>query len=241
MANLFRRSTQGTCAFTLVLGCLSVALPAAGQAALPASKVHLIDSKTASKLVVQQVKPEYPSVAKLNYIQGSVRMRVVVTREGRVGEAHVLHGHPFLAASALSAVRRWVYQPLRTRSGPAEFLTVVEVVFSLHTKKLRPLPQEPEQDLKRQVRPPEVLEGPVGPAAAASVRLRVLVSDEGHAIDSQPLAGLAAHFSTAQKAVGRWTFKPARWGALAVPWYLEVDVPVGGWPPRGGAADPAGG
>ena len=33
--------------------------------------------------------------------------------------------------------------------------------------------------------------------------------------------------SEARQVVDGWTFRPASWGTLAVPWYLEVDVPGG--------------
>jgi TonB family protein len=188
-----------------------------------------LESKAATKLIVKKVRPEYPSVAKFNFIQGSVRMQVLVDSKGSVGEAHVIDGHPILAASALRAVRRWLFRPFRTKNGPTAFSTLVDVVFSLHSRKLRPLPRKPEEDLDRQVKPPEVLEAPAGPSHGASVRLRVLVSDKGQAIDTRPLAGQSAHFETARKIVTCWTFKPARWGTLAIPWYLEVDVPVEGW------------
>ncbi|MBI1983180.1 MAG: energy transducer TonB [Acidobacteria bacterium] len=142
----------------------------------------------ATKLLVSQVQPEYPSVAKFNFIQGSVRMQVTVTSAGNVGEAHVINGHPILAASALRAVRRWLFRPFRTTHGPAAFSTLVDVVFSLQSKKLTQLPSQPEEYLDRQV------------------------------------------------IVGCWTFKPARWGSVAIPWYLDVDVPVEAWMASRGAA-----
>lgn len=211
-------------ALVLALALHAGAGRAAGQADPPGPVV--LDRRAASGLVLNQAKPEYPPVARVNYIQGHVRLQLAVRRDGRVGEAHVLRGHPILAASALKAIRRWIYRPFLTASGPAPFLTTVDVNFTLHTKKIEHFPYEAERDLNRQVQPPALLEGPISNGSMASVRLRVLVSDEGHVIDSHPVTGPPSHFEAARKTVERWAFRPARWGALPVPWYLDIDVPI---------------
>ncbi len=211
-------------ALVLALAFHAGAGGAAGQADPPGPVV--LDSSAASGLMLNQAKPEYPPVARVNYIQGHVRLQLAVTRDGRVGEAHVLGGHPILAASALKAVRRWLYRPFLTASGAAPFLTTVDVNFTLHTKKIEQFPDKAERDLNRQIQPPALLERPIDSGSMASVRLRVLVSAEGHVIDSHPVTGPPSHFAAARKAVERWAFRPARWGALPVPWYLDIDVPI---------------
>ena len=133
-----------------------------------------------------------------------------------------------LAASALKAIRRWVYRPFVTAAGPAPFSTQVRVVFDLrdlHRQRDR-FPLAPEQDLERQVTPPAVIERGPATASDSSIRVRVLVSDEGRAIDSTLVSGPIASFESAQLIVTEWRFQPARWGNLAVPWYLDLDVPV---------------
>jgi hypothetical protein len=158
-------------------------------------------------------------------------MVVTVTRSGKVSFAHVLQGHPFLAASALEAIRQWVYQPLVTASGPAEFQTVVDVNFNLRNIKADRLPPDPDQDLTRQVRPPEAVEMPPGATSADCVRMRVLVNDLGHAIDATPLTGRPSLFPAARHRIEGWEFRPARWGNFKVPWYLDVTVPIDGVEP----------
>lgn len=235
MARFLQGGSRASGVVALLAGCLAAAIPASSQSFTPTPKPIFLDRKSASKLVANQEKPKYPPLAKLNYIQGRVRLQVWVTREGRVSGVHVIHGHPFLAVAALKSVRRWRYHPFKTESGAAGFLTIVDMKFALHTKKADLLPREAERDLHRQIRPPEILEKPVVDAMTTLVRLRVLVSDEGQALDSTPVVGFAPHFDAARKAVERWTFRPARWGALAVPWYLEVEGPVEDWPARRGA------
>jgi hypothetical protein len=158
-------------------------------------------------------------------------MVVTVTRSGKVSFAHVLQGHPFLAASALEAIHKWVYQPLVTASGPAEFQTVVDVNFNLRNIKADRLPPDADQDLTRQVRPPEAVETPLGATSADCVRMRVLVNDLGHAIDATPLTGRPSLFPAARQRIEGWEFRPARWGNFKVPWYLDVTVPIDGVEP----------
>jgi hypothetical protein len=165
-------------------------------------------------------------------------MLVTVTRAGRVSFAHVLRGHPFLAASALQAIRQWVYRPLETASGPAEFQTMVDVNFSLRNIRADRLPPDAEQDLNWQVRPPEALDVPTGAKSADSVRMRVLVNDRGQAIDATPLTGRPSLFPAARQRIEKWEFRPARWGNLKVPWYVDVTVPMDRVEPGEGESEP---
>ena len=207
--------------------CVLTASAAAGQDSVPPRNLPVLQNKQAMRLVVKREPPAYPVVARVNYIQGEVSLEAVVTADGRVSEAHVTEGHPLLAAAALEAVRKWVFRPAHSRPGPAEFIAFMKMKFALRTGKLRSFPSKPAEDLERRVRPPEVAEIPGAGAAARSVRLRVLVSPEGRMMDSLLLTGGAGHFALARKVIERCTFRPARWGALAVPWYLDLDVPVG--------------
>lgn len=204
--------------------CL-VAAAAAGLG--PLSKAQELDNKNASRLLVNQVKPEYPAVARVNYIHGQVQMELTVAPDGHVRRAHVLRGHPLLAASALRAIRRWVYRPFVTAAGPTAFSTQVSVHFDLRETNVEQIPSEPERDLARQIKPPQILEKTPAPPDSRSIRLRVLVSEEGQVIDSTLLSGPVGLTGAADASVTRWKFQPARWGSLTVPWYLDVDVPVG--------------
>lgn len=208
------------------------------QSAAAKSRPTVLDSRAASRLVIRQVTPEYPPVAKVNYIQGLVRLELLVTREGRVSEAHVVEGHPTLAASALKAAHHWAYRPLVTDSGPVPFETFVDMRFTLRSRKIDQVPQQPERDLSQRVRPPQVLTKPGDPPCSVFVRMRVLVGETGQALDSFPLRGDPADFLAARKTIESWKFQPARWGAVRIAWYLEVDVPVESSAAQHTAADP---
>ncbi len=214
----------------LVVLLLAGASSANAQGDLTAPATVVLKSKTATKLLVDQEKPEYPTLAKVNYIQGSVRLQVMVDPKGKVREAHVLKGHAFLAAAALKSIRNWVYRPYKTDTGPSDFSTFVDVNFALRIQKVNELPPQPEDFLSRQVKPPAVLAASPAAPGATTLRLRVLVSAEGSAMDSELIQGPSSLFGTARRNLERWTFQPARWGNHAVPWYMDVDVPVEGDP-----------
>jgi TonB family protein len=224
MARVIRMVTPGYKFLALVLECLMVTCGAAAQCGSSPPRPVTLNRRTATALILSQVKPEYPPLAKVNYIQGRVRLQVSVSLEGKVTTANVIEGHPFLAAAALKAVRHWLYQPFKTGAGAFPFVTLVDVNFALRNTKINQLPPQPEEDLSRQIRPPEMLSQP--PAHFPTMHVRVLVSDQGEALDVNPVAGSSFQYDTALKFVEHCQFQPARWGRLAVPWYLNVDVPA---------------
>ena len=192
------------------------------------SQVLRLSRRAAKKLLLNATRPSYPALARINYIGGRVQLLVTIGCRGKVEEIHVVHGHPFLAVAALDAIRRWVYHPFETLTGPAAFQTVVNVNFSLIDRDftMPSLPPQPEKFLARWVHPPMIVSSPSNPGANSRVRLRVLVTKRGRVVDSTLLSGTESQFAAARKAVARWKLRPARWGNLNVPWYMEVDVPV---------------
>ena len=139
--------------------------------------------KQATKMVVVQTKPEYPVVAKVNYLQGRVQLKLTVDGEGKVTQAHVVAGEAVLAASALKAARGWLYRPLATSAGPAGFVTIVKLKYFLSSTVAELTPRRAESDFLRQVKPPAVVMPIEDPHAGESVRLHLLVDDEGKVDD----------------------------------------------------------
>jgi TonB family protein len=201
----------------------------------------VLDAQKARHLLLKQAPPEYPALAKLNYIQGRVRVQLVVSAAGSVARAHVLSGNPLLAAAVLNSVRTWRYRPFVAKGDSTPFATSVDVNFTLRIKKVDLPPEQAESDFRRQVKPPEVLARSEKTASTdPSVRLRLLVNADGKVIDSEILKGIPSLFGRARKSIERWSFRPARWGALSVPWYLDVDVPVHNAPSQAGTRAPSG-
>jgi TonB family protein len=220
MARLRIQSSAGWLA-----ACLGLAACAVAQSD-PTVQPRVIDARQATRLLVNQSKPDYPAVAHDNYIQGQVQVEVMVGADGHVHRAHVLHGHPLLAASALKSVRSWVYRPFVTPAGPAPFSTMVKVAFDLNQREHTEFPTTPERDLEQRIKLPEVVEQPADPPGSSPVRLRVLVGEDGRVIDSTLVSGSVALLAAAQTNLTQWKFQPARWGNMTIPWYLEVTVPA---------------
>ena len=76
-------------------------------------------------------KPEYPPLAKMARIQGSVRLEAIISKDGTIQDLKVVSGHPLLVKSAIEAVSRWRYQPTLLNGEPVEVVTEVDVNFTL--------------------------------------------------------------------------------------------------------------
>ena len=83
---------------------------------------------------VTQPIPEYPEIAKLMGIEGTVMVRLLVDRFGQVRDAYVLPktSVPALDGAALEAVRRWVWKPALANGHAVAVWVVIPVHFSLH-------------------------------------------------------------------------------------------------------------
>ncbi|MDE3180292.1 MAG: energy transducer TonB [Acidobacteriota bacterium] len=209
-----------------VLSCAPAAWGATPTcSAAPGATPLQVDQRTATRLLMSETRPTYPPLARINYIHGDVSLLLTVGCTGRVQSVHVVRGHPFLAAPALQAIRKWIYRPFVTHAGPSEFQTVVNVNFALLSRNLKQLPPNPDKFLARRVRPPELPPGAKNSRSQDAVHMRVLVNAIGRAIDFSLLSGNPADFNSAKSMVSGWEFKPAKWGTLSVPWYMEVSVP----------------
>jgi len=83
-----------------------------------------------AKLIFQP-KPEYPPVARMARIEGTVRLEAVIGTDGRVENLKVVSGHPLFLKAAVDAISRWRYQPTLLNGEPVEVLTEIDVIFQL--------------------------------------------------------------------------------------------------------------
>jgi TonB family protein len=84
----------------------------------------------AAKLI-QRVQPEYPRVARDERLQGTVRLRALIAKDGSLARLYVIKGYCSLADSALKAVSQWRYAPTLFNGEPVEIDTEITVVFQL--------------------------------------------------------------------------------------------------------------
>ncbi len=82
-------------------------------------------------LLIHQVKPTYPPLARQARIQGMVVLQAVIGKDGSIQNLKVVSGHPMLAPAALEAVKQWRYKPYYLNGEPVEVDTTINVNFTL--------------------------------------------------------------------------------------------------------------
>jgi protein TonB len=82
-------------------------------------------------LLIHQVKPLYPALARQARIAGQVVLQAVIAKDGTIQNLKMVSGHPMLAPAAIEAVKQWRYKPYYLNGEPVEVETVVTVNFTL--------------------------------------------------------------------------------------------------------------
>ncbi len=77
------------------------------------------------------VQPAYPPEAKAQHVEGTVVLKVVVDRGGKVQEVQAVSGPDLLVPAAVEAVKQWEYRPIKVDGIPVEVETTVQVAFNL--------------------------------------------------------------------------------------------------------------
>ncbi len=82
-------------------------------------------------LLIHQVRPTYPPLARQARIAGTVVLQAVISKDGTIQGLHVVSGHPMLAPAAVEAVKQWRYKPYFLNGEPVEVETQITVNFTL--------------------------------------------------------------------------------------------------------------
>ena len=90
-----------------------------------------VSSGVAQGLLVRQVNPAYPPLAKAARIEGKVLLQATIGKDGTVENLHLISGHPMLAPAAIDAVKQWRYKPYYLNAEPIEVETTITVNFTL--------------------------------------------------------------------------------------------------------------
>ena len=103
--------------------------------ATPVPKVAVqklrVSSGVAQGLLIHEVRPQYPPLARQARIQGTVVLQAVIDKEGKVQNLQVISGHPMLVSAAMEAVKQWRYKPYYLNGEPVEVDTQINVNFTL--------------------------------------------------------------------------------------------------------------
>jgi TonB family protein len=84
--------------------------------------------------ISEKVAPIYPPLARQARIQGTVILKVIISKSGDVENMQLVSGHPMLAPAAIDAVKQWKYKPYLLNGEPVEVETNVTVNFTLADK-----------------------------------------------------------------------------------------------------------
>ncbi len=97
----------------------------------PTAKKVRVSSGVAQGLLIRQVRPQYPALARQARIQGTVVLQAAIGKDGTVQNLRVLSGHPMLIEAAIEAVKQWLYKPYYLNGEPVEVDTQINVNFTL--------------------------------------------------------------------------------------------------------------
>lgn len=81
--------------------------------------------------IIRQVQPEYPPVARKAGLEGTVYLKVLVSRQGQVAQAEVVRGKEIFHQSALDAVQRFEFSPGRQSDQPVDVWLMIPMTFQL--------------------------------------------------------------------------------------------------------------
>jgi TonB family protein len=98
-------------------------------------KIRYVPSNVMEGYLLSAPRPEYPPLARIHHIEGSVALQATISRTGSIETLHVIKGPQSLRGAAVNAVRNWRYKPYSTNGRPMEIATTVYVDFTL-----KPLP-----------------------------------------------------------------------------------------------------
>jgi TonB family protein len=82
-------------------------------------------------LLIHRVTPAYPPEARQARIQGTVLLRAIISKKGKITDLHVISGPEELVQAATSAVQQWRYRPYLLKGEPVEVDTEIQVNFQL--------------------------------------------------------------------------------------------------------------
>jgi len=82
-------------------------------------------------MLIHQVHPLYPLMAKQARIQGDVLVRAFINKQGGVDDVTLVSGPSLLVRAALTAVKQWRYRPYLLNGQAVEVETLITIKFTL--------------------------------------------------------------------------------------------------------------
>jgi protein TonB len=137
---------------TLVLvACLIIGAGGGSRAIgddLPASGQHVVagvgrdDGVYVEELpqAMDRTAPVYPEAARRAGITGTVMVEALVGKDGHVQATKIVRSIPELDAAAEAAVKKWVFEPAKSKGEPVAVWVAVPIKFSIDGRSAPPAP-----------------------------------------------------------------------------------------------------
>lgn len=93
-------------------------------------KVHAHPAVTQGFLT-KKVAPDYPPMARNARVEGTVVLRGIINKNGKIAELTIISGDPLLVGSAINAVRQWEYKPYLLGGKAVDVETLIRVNYKL--------------------------------------------------------------------------------------------------------------
>lgn len=88
-----------------------------------------IPEAQAKKAALAKPAPAISDMAKQMKLSGRVEVEVHINETGAVESAVAVFGHPLLAAGAVSAVKKWKFNPFQEGGAPAKAYSILSFEF----------------------------------------------------------------------------------------------------------------
>jgi TonB family protein len=106
-----------------------------GQTPPPMPQKIRVGANVQAASLIKKVAAVYPSQALTagpngTPLEGTVRLQILIGKDGHVMSTSTIQGHPMFAAAAQEAVLQYAYKPTLLNGNPVEVSTTVDVDFS---------------------------------------------------------------------------------------------------------------
>ncbi len=93
---------------------------------------HAISTGVSAGLLLEPIRPVYPTIARLSHQQGIVTVEALISTAGRIESAHATSGPITLQTAAVDAVRQARYKPYMLNGQPTEVSATFTIHFTLN-------------------------------------------------------------------------------------------------------------
>jgi protein TonB len=93
-----------------------------------------VSPQASDLILIRQVSPVYPPLARQADIQGSVVLDADISKDGTIETLKAISGHPLLIPAAVDAVKQWRYKPYVLKGEPVAVNIQIIVEFNLSSR-----------------------------------------------------------------------------------------------------------